>query len=176
MSRIDNTTDNIERPAEPDAKTSVSRRVVLRGATISGLSLPLLAACGDGDEPSSSASDPAESSGSASASAEGGESSSGGGGAVGTTVPVSDVPVEGGAVYPDDKLVVTQPSQGEFKAFSAVCTHQGCVVAEVTAGQIVCKCHGSQFSIEDGAPVSGPAEAPLAAKKVQVNGTKIVIT
>jgi Rieske Fe-S protein len=91
-------------------------------------------------------------------------------------VPASDVPVDGGAVLRDEKLVVTQPSRGEFKAFSAVCTHQGCVVAEVTDGQIVCPCHGSHFSIEDGAPVSGPAKAPLAAKKVQVNGTKITIT
>ena len=173
---IDDTTDNVERPAQPDADGSVSRRVVLRGASIGGLSLPLLAACGGGDDPSGSASDPAQSSGSASARAEGGSSSSGGESAVGRTVSTSDVPVEGGAVYPDDKLVVTQPSKGEFKAFSAVCTHQGCVVAEVTAGQIVCKCHGSEFSIQDGAPVAGPAKAPLAAKKVQVNGTRITIT
>ena len=86
--------------------------------------------------------------------------------------PLAELPVDGGAVFRDEKLVVTQPSKGEFKAFSAVCTHQGCVVAEVTAGQIVCPCHGSHFSIEDGAPVSGPAKAPLAAKKVHVNMTK----
>jgi Rieske Fe-S protein len=172
MSMNDDTTDNSERPAVPDAEGSVSRRVVMRGVAIGGLSLPLVAACGGGDEPSSSAPDPAE----GSAGAEGGSSSSGGGGGVGTTVPASDVPVDGGAVFRDEKLVVTQPSKGEFKAFSAVCTHQGCVVAEVTDGQIVCNCHGSHFSIEDGAPVSGPAKAPLAAKKVQVNGTRITIT
>ena len=57
----------------------------------------------------------------------------------------------------DDKLVVTQPTEGEFKGFTAVCTHQGCTVGRVEDGEIRCPCHGSRFSAEDGSVVGGPA-------------------
>ena len=60
----------------------------------------------------------------------------------------SEVPVGGGVILEDADYVVTQPTKGEFKAFSKICTHQGCPVAEVTGGNINCKCHGSQFSVE----------------------------
>jgi len=150
----------------------LSRRVVVRGAALGGLSLPLLAACGGGEESGGSASDPSTSSDAGSPSASG----SSGAAAAGMTVAASDVPVGGGAIFPDEKLVVTQPAKGDFKAFSAVCTHQGCAVAEVTDGEIVCNCHGSHFSIDTGEPVAGPAKAPLGGKKVTVKGGRITVT
>ena len=52
----------------------------------------------------------------------------------------------GGKVFADDKVVVTQPEKGEFKAFSAVCTHAGCLVSGVKDSVITCDCHGSRFS------------------------------
>ncbi len=67
-----------------------------------------------------------------------------------------------------DELVVTQPTAGTFKAFSAICTHQGCLVASVADGKIVCDCHHSTFSISDGSPDSGPASSPLPEVSVQV--------
>jgi Rieske Fe-S protein len=87
---------------------------------------------------------------------------------------VADVPVGGGVVIKADKTVVTQPKEGEFKAFSAVCTHAGCVVSEVANGTINCPCHGSKYSVTDGSVVAGPAPKPLAAKAVKVDGTQIV--
>ena len=74
------------------------------------------------------------------------------------------------------KVVVTQPTKGDFKAFSAVCTHQGCVVKEVKDNQIICPCHGSHFSASDGAPVAGPAKSALAAKQAKVAGGEITVT
>ena len=56
---------------------------------------------------------------------------------------------------------MTQPTEGEFKCFTAVCTHQGCIVSSVQAGGIRCECHGSAFSIEDGSAVNPPATEPL---------------
>ena len=86
----------------------------------------------------------------------------------------ADVPVGGGVVIKADKIVVTQPAKGEFKGFSAVCTHAGCIVAKVADGTINCPCHGSKYSIVDGSVVAGPAPKPLPAKAVAVDGAEIV--
>jgi Rieske Fe-S protein len=80
----------------------------------------------------------------------------------------ADVPVGGGTVFADQKIVVTQPAKGEFKGFSAVCTHTGCVVAKVADGTINCGCHGSKFAMADGSVKNGPAAKPLPAQEVTV--------
>ena len=90
-------------------------------------------------------------------------------------IKAADVPVGGGRVFDALKVVVTQPAQGEYKAFSAVCTHQGCTVAGVEGGRIVCPCHGSQFDISTGAVVQGPATQPLPEKKVTVGADGITV-
>jgi Rieske Fe-S protein len=78
-------------------------------------------------------------------------------------------------VFPAEKVVVTQPSAGEFKAFSAVCTHLQCVVDQVANGTIDCPCHGSQFSVKNGSVVAGPAPSPLPAQSIRVAGGKITL-
>ena len=85
----------------------------------------------------------------------------------------SDVPVGGCFVVAAARVVVTQPSEGDFRAFSAVCTHQGCVVESSPDGEIPCPCHRSRFSLEDGAPTSGPASSPLSAVEITVDGDSI---
>ncbi|MGW0825628.1 Rieske (2Fe-2S) protein [Streptomyces sp. NPDC002845] len=84
-----------------------------------------------------------------------------------------DIPVGGGKIFKDQKVVVTQPEQDQFKAFSAVCTHQGCVVANVSDDTINCTCHGSKFNIADGSVASGPATRPLPAEQITVSGNSI---
>ncbi len=58
-------------------------------------------------------------------------------------------------------LMIVQPRVGVFRAFSAVCTHAGCEVTEVTASQLVCTCHDSAFSNTDGTVLEGPARQAL---------------
>ena len=96
-----------------------------------------------------------------------------GGGAAPALVRTADVPVGGGTVVADQDVVVVQPSPGEFRAFSATCTHQGCAVDEVSDGTIGCPCHGSRFAIADGSVVEGPAETPLPERGIEVSGEEI---
>ncbi|NIK59403.1 Rieske (2Fe-2S) protein [Kribbella shirazensis] len=159
-----------------------NRRTVLRCAAmvaLAGAGAPILAACG-GDEtgggatPSAggSSSAPSTSASSSAPSSTASSSAPGGGGAV--LGPAADVPVGGGKVFSDAKVVVTQPTAGQYKGFSAVCTHQGNPIGSVEGGQIICPFHNSHFSIADGSPVSGPAQTALPAVNVKVEGSNIV--
>jgi Rieske Fe-S protein len=105
-----------------------------------------------------------------------GGGASGGTGSAGATVLTStaSVPVGDGQILTSEKVVVTQPTAGSFKAFTAVCTHMGCIVGTISGGTIDCPCHGSKFSIKDGSVVNGRATRPLAAIPIKVQGTSIV--
>jgi Rieske Fe-S protein len=85
------------------------------------------------------------------------------------------VPVGGGVAFTAAKVVVTQPEKGTFKAFSAVCTHVGCICNKVADGTIDCPCHGSKFKISDGAVVAGPAPSPLPPRKIAITDGKIML-
>jgi Rieske Fe-S protein len=87
----------------------------------------------------------------------------------------ADIPVGGGKIFTAEKVVVTQPAADEYRAFSAVCTHVGCLVNQVANGTIDCPCHGSQFRISNGAVVTGPAMSPLPAKKIKIEAGKVVL-
>lgn len=89
---------------------------------------------------------------------------------------ITDIPVGGGKVFADQKVVVTQPTAGQFKAFSAVCTHQGCTVDKVADGTIDCPCHGSRFRVTDASVAKGPATKPLPPKQITVSGETILLT
>ena len=143
-----------------------SRRAVLGLAAGVG-AVGLLAACG-GDDETETASEPTaeESSPAASESEE-----AAAGGALAAT---ADVPVGGGVILEEQKIVVTQPEEGTFKAFTAICTHQACTVASVKDGLISCACHGSAFSAADGSVKNGPASRPLSEVAIAVEGDEIV--
>ncbi len=88
-------------------------------------------------------------------------------------VATSEIPVGGGKVFEGEKVVVTQPEEGTFKAFSAVCTHQGCTVAGVEGGTINCACHGSKFRVADASVAAGPARRPLPQRQITVESGSI---
>jgi Rieske Fe-S protein len=102
--------------------------------------------------------------------------SGGGGAASGNSVKVADVPVGGGVIMQTANFVVTQPTAGTFRAFSNVCTHEGCPVSAIQNGQIICTCHNSRFSVKDGTVISGPARRALAAAKVTQSGDSLVVS
>jgi Rieske Fe-S protein len=142
----------------------VPRKTVIAGAGV-GLATVALAACSGGGESK-------EAGGSASAASEESSSPASSAPAAGEALTkTADVPVGAGVIV--GKTVVTQPVAGQFKAFSAVCTHAGCLVNKIADGTIDCPCHGSKFSL-DGAVVNGPAKKPLDPVQVKVQGDSIV--
>jgi Rieske Fe-S protein len=172
--------------AQAAPPTCCARRTVLRAAGLVALSggAVALAACSadaPADAPSAaptSSSPTASESSAASPSASASSSSTDEATSEtpeGTAVAISEVAVGGGVVV-DEKYVVTQPTDGEFKAFSAICTHQGCAVGSVEDGQIICPCHMSHFDITSGDPVSGPAQEPLPAVKLTKSGDSVYVS
>jgi Rieske Fe-S protein len=149
--------------------SETTRRGVLAGAAGVGAAA-VLAACGTSTDNSGTGSsdtaNPAGPTGNASPTAPGGSSE---------LAKTSEIPVGGGKVIEAQKIVVTQPTAGTYKAFSAVCTHAQCVVASVAAGIIKCPCHGSMYSATDGSVKGGPAPAPLTAKNITVQGDSITL-
>ena len=137
----------------PTATPSISRRTMIMSGGVAALALTGLSACGD--------STPAP-------------SGSTGAAAAGVTTKTADIPVGGGKIFTEAQAVVTQPSAGEFKAFSSICTHQNCPVTQVTT-TIDCQCHGSKFALADGSVVTGPATSPLPARTVTVSGDSLSV-
>ncbi|MEU6685547.1 Rieske (2Fe-2S) protein [Streptomyces sp. NPDC046832] len=141
-----------------------TRRTVLLATGATSVAA-LVAACGGGGDDSGSES-------TSSPTGEGATSGPGGG----VLANIDEIPVGGGKIFKDEKVVVTQPEQGRFKAFSAICTHQHCLVGSVSDGTINCPCHGSKFKIADGAVAHGPATRPLPAEQITVEGNSIRMT
>lgn len=148
-----------------DITGAPDRRTVVAGVGVAGLAAALTACGGAGGS--------ATSAGSAGAPAQGGSGSSSGGTAGTVLAATSAIPSGGGKVFEAQKVVVTQPTPGTYKAFSAVCPHQGCLVNDVSGGIIHCPCHGSQFSIADGSRQAGPAPTGLTSAKITVEGSEI---
>ncbi|MCX5396162.1 Rieske (2Fe-2S) protein [Streptomyces sp. NBC_00102] len=137
------------------------RRAVLTAGAAGGAAL--MTGCGSSDGGGDTESSPASTPATASPTVGGGTE----------LARTSDIPVGGGKIFKERKIVVTQPKDGEFKAFSAVCTHAGCLVTTVADGTIDCPCHGSRYSITDAAVEAGPATRPLPAEKITVSGGSI---
>ncbi|MDA0638921.1 Rieske (2Fe-2S) protein, partial [Nonomuraea sp. MCN248] len=140
-----------------------SRRALIAGVGAGGLTLALAACGGDTTTAAPESSAPAPSSA---------PSSGAPAGNAGLTT-TSEIPVGGGKIFADQKVVIVQPAEGQFKAFSVSCTHQGCPVDKVENGTIDCPCHGSKFKIEDGSVANGPATDPLPEQQITVSGDQI---
>ncbi|MEU4574190.1 Rieske (2Fe-2S) protein [Nonomuraea sp. NPDC023979] len=143
-----------------------SRRAVIAGVGASGLAVALTACGGDSGTTGATTATTATS-------APAAPTESAGSAPQGGLAKTSDIPVGGGTIFKEQKIVITQPAEGQFKAFSADCTHKGCPVASVENGTIDCPCHGSKFKIEDGSVAQGPATEALPARQIKVEGDQI---
>lgn len=154
------------------AKPLARRTVLVTGGALGAAAA--LAACGGSGDTAASSGPAADSTAPApESSGAGGSSPAAPAGEV--LGPVDQVGVGSGVVYDGPKVVVTQPAQGDIRGFTAVCPHQGCLVSEVTNNEILCPCHGSLFSAEDGAVITGPATTGLAPVDVSVVDDQVVL-
>ncbi|MFC8624368.1 MULTISPECIES: Rieske (2Fe-2S) protein [Streptomyces] len=144
--------------ATQEHRSLLGRRTVVAAVGAAGAAAALTA-CGGGSD-GSGGSDTVEQPGSG---GKGGE----------VIAATADIPEGGGVVFAAQKVVVTQPQPGEFKAFSSTCTHQGCAVKDVSGGTITCPCHNSTFDAATGSPTGGPATRPLPAREITVEGDSI---
>ncbi|MFD1534625.1 Rieske (2Fe-2S) protein [Pseudonocardia aurantiaca] len=148
----------------------MSRRIrpdPTRRALVTGIcGAATLTACGSGGGPTSPPSAPGPGSPAPSPTQAGGSPS---------VVARSDIPIGGGTVFPDYRLVVTRPTAGDVRAFTAICTHDGCLLATVADATIQCPCHGSRFAIADGAVVHGPALRALTPRNIEIQGDSIIL-
>jgi Rieske Fe-S protein len=89
---------------------------------------------------------------------------------------IDEIPVGTGTkvkVNEELTILVTHPSEAKFRAFSATCTHAGCIVSGVQDGQIACSCHGARFNTDSGEPESGPAQSALKKINLEVRGKEL---
>lgn len=140
------------------AGIAVTRRAVLAGATAT-MGVVSLAAC--------SAQESAASGGTVGTAGPDGT----------TVVKLSDIPVGGGASAKlgDQPVLLAQPEKGTVVAFSAICTHMGCVV-QPGNGEFDCPCHGSRFAANTGDVLQGPASRPLTRLKASVDGDTVTVS
>ena len=166
---------------EPQTDSLATRRGVLAGVGLVGLA-GAITACGASSSSSTAAAVPPATTPAAAGSAPASSAAAAGSSAAASSAPAanalaatSQIPVGSGKIFPGPKVVVTQPTAGEYKAFSAVCTHMGCIVSQISNGTIDCPCHGSQYSITTGDVVAGPAPRPLPAEQFKVSGDSIFL-
>ena len=141
--------------------TTPTRRTVLASAGLAGVGAVALTGCGAAGDAAQEAVDSASNAATS---------------AVKEAVGKATIPVGGGKILTDQKVVITQPTEGDFKAFTAVCTHQACLVTSVEGGTINCSCHGSKYDIATGEVKQGPSTKPLPEKTVSVSGDGITVS
>lgn len=141
----------------------IARRTALV-AGLGGAGALALAACGSSG--GSTATPPA---GGGATSASGGSSGSGGIAALDSIKVGSSID----AKLNGNPVLVSRPSADTAACFSAICTHQGCIV-EAAGNQFHCPCHGSVYNAMTGAVIQGPAPRPLAKIPVRIQKGEIV--
>jgi Rieske Fe-S protein len=148
---LDTTVDAVPHaPACLTEHCATRRSVLVAGAGVVGVAA--LAACGG-------------KSGSRASAATGAPASA----ADGSLARLSDIPLGGAisATSAGGPILISQPTAGTVKAFSAICTHMGCTVAPAK-GELDCPCHGSRYDLSTGAVLGGPAPKALTAVAVKV--------
>jgi cytochrome b6-f complex iron-sulfur subunit len=91
---------------------------------------------------------------------------------------VSELPPNSGKIvkFGRKPVILIRTESGDFKAFSAVCTHLDCIVQyRKDLKQIWCACHNGHYDLR-GVNISGPPPRPLAEFNVNIVNNEIIIS
>jgi nitrite reductase/ring-hydroxylating ferredoxin subunit len=94
-----------------------------------------------------------------------------------TVCKTSEVPLKGGKTFTvaKQKILITQPKTGTFKAFYAICTHAGSTLTGATNNEIKCQSHGAKFDATTGM-AKAVASSPLGKLTVTVSKGSIKVS
>lgn len=87
-------------------------------------------------------------------------------------VAATEVPIGSAVIV--DKIIIAQPTEGQFVAYSTTCPHQGSPITQVDGDTVRCPSHGSVFNIATGEPVSGPAATGMSTVPVREEGDAVI--
>jgi nitrite reductase/ring-hydroxylating ferredoxin subunit len=95
----------------------------------------------------------------------------------------TDIPVGSGKRFDVEgvPILITQPTKGVFRGFSAVCTHAGFVMSTVANSEITCENHGAVYNADNGSVIKGPApralgnETPKVKIAIEVQGESVLV-
>ena len=72
-------------------------------------------------------------------------------------------------------VIVVRKSDGEYVAFTAVCTHLDCIVQfRKDLKLIYCACHNGKYDL-NGRNVSGPPPAPLEKYGIAIQNNEVIV-
>jgi len=171
----------IQRQSRGSPSTMTEQKIITRRAALvisgAGASAIALAACTPGTDTGAPPADSSTTDAASQAPSASSSAAPGAGAASGTEVAkLADIPVGGSidAKLGADPIVLAQPTAGEVVGFSAICTHQQCVVA-AAATEFDCPCHQSRFDAATGEPFPGSkALTGLAKLTVTIDGDTVL--
>jgi len=94
------------------------------------------------------------------------------------SIKPSEVKVNSGQIFRfgSQPAILVKDTNGELKAFTAVCTHLACTVQyRSDISQIWCACHNGHFDL-NGRNVEGPPPKPLEQFVVNVRADQVVVS
>jgi Rieske Fe-S protein len=94
------------------------------------------------------------------------------------SIKPNDVKTNSGQIFRfgSQPAILVKDTNGELKAFTAVCTHLSCTVQyRSDINQIWCACHNGHFDL-NGRNVEGPPPKPLEQFVVNVRADQVVVS
>lgn len=83
-------------------------------------------------------------------------------------IAAKEIPV--GSAIIVDGVIFAQPKEGEFKAYSQKCPHEGQAITKIDGSTATCTTHYSTFDLATGERTGGPARKPLTEYTVTEEG------
>ncbi|QNE90537.1 Rieske 2Fe-2S domain-containing protein [Corynebacterium incognita] len=89
------------------------------------------------------------------------------------SIAKTEIPVGSAVII--DKIIFAQPTEGEFKAYSQTCPHQGSLITEIEGDVATCTSHYTSYKLSDGSVIEGPGTKPLETFELRDAGDNVEV-